>query len=375
MKARLSSLISRANTERCGSRHYPVLSMTMHDGLVLQSDRFKKEIASKNKSQYKVVRRGQLVVGFPIDEGVLATQEVTDRGIVSPAYDIWDIEQSLVLPKYLELSLRSEKAIEYYRAKLKGTTARRRSIRKDDFLSMSINVPGIDQQRFALDRMKAVDGLLSGCRFQLDKLDDLVKSRFTEMFGDPGLNSENYPIVRLSEIAEYHGGLTYSPSDVAEEGVIVLRFNNIQNGRIDLSDVVKVTCPIREKYYVRSKDILICSRNGSARLVGKAALIDKASTPMAFGAFMMIIRSSYYPYLLPLLSMRAFRSQLSFGTATINQITSRMLNSVRIPCPPTELVNEFEGFVTKVDKLRFDVQQQIEKLETLKKSLMQEYFG
>ena len=178
MKARLSSLISRANTERCGSRHYPVLSMTMHDGLVLQSDRFKKEIASKNKSQYKVVRRGQLVVGFPIDEGVLATQEVTDRGIVSPAYDIWDIEQSLVLPKYLELSLRSEKAIEYYRAKLKGTTARRRSIRKDDFLSMSINVPGIDQQRFALDRMKAVDGLLSGCRFQLDKLDDLVKSRF-----------------------------------------------------------------------------------------------------------------------------------------------------------------------------------------------------
>lgn len=75
---------------------------------------------------------------------------------------------------------------------------------------------------------------------------------------------------------------------------------------------------------------------------------------MAFGAFMMIIRSSYYPYLLPLLSMRAFRSQLSFGTATINQITSRMLNSVRIPCPPTELVNEFEGFVTKVDKLRFD---------------------
>ena len=305
MKARLSSLISRANIDRCGSRHYPVLSMTMHDGLVLQSERFKKEIASRDRSQYKVVQKGQLVVGFPIDEGVLAAQEVTDRGIVSPAYDIWDIEQSLILPKYLELSLRSERAIEYYKAKLKGTTARRRSIRKDDFLSMTINVPAISQQHFILNRIKAIDGLLAKCESQSDNLDELVKSRFIEMFGDPGLNSENYPIVRLSEIAEYHGGLTYSPSDVAEEGVIVLRSNNIQNGRIDLSDVVKVTCPIREKYYVRSKDILICSRNGSARLVGKAALIDKASTPMAFGAFMMIIRSSYYPYLLPLLSMRA----------------------------------------------------------------------
>lgn len=238
-----------------------------------------------------------------------------------------------------------------------------------------IPVPTPLQQQQICKSISAIDKLHNALNRKLSHFDCLVKSRFIEMFGDPGLNSENYPIVRLSEIAEYHGGLTYSPSDVAEEGVIVLRSNNIQNGRIDLSDVVKVTCPIREKYYVRSKDILICSRNGSARLVGKAALIDKASTPMAFGAFMMIIRSSYYPYLLPLLSMRAFRSQLSFGTATINQITSRMLNSVRIPCPPTELVNEFEGFVTKVDKLRFDVQQQIEKLETLKKSLMQEYFG
>ena len=227
MKARLSSLISRANSERCGSRHYPVLSMTMHDGLVLQSDRFKKEIASKNKSQYKVVRRGQLVVGFPIDEGVLATQEVTDRGIVSPAYDIWDIEQSLVLPKYLELSLRSEKAIEYYRAKLKGTTARRRSIRKDDFLSMSINVPGIDQQRFALDRMKAVDGLLSGCRFQLDKLDDLVKSRFIEMFGD----CSSYASAALADACiVFSDGDWIESKDQSDEGIRLIQTGNIGNG-------------------------------------------------------------------------------------------------------------------------------------------------
>ena len=66
---RLGDLITPAKVERCGNRDFPVLSMTMHDGIVLQADRFKKAIASKDRSTYKVVKPGQLVVGFPIDEG------------------------------------------------------------------------------------------------------------------------------------------------------------------------------------------------------------------------------------------------------------------------------------------------------------------
>ena len=84
----LGNLISPAKVIRCGNGSYPVLSMTMHDGIVLQSDRFKKSLASADQSDYKVVKYGQLVVGFPIDEGVLYIQKATDEGIMSPAYNV-----------------------------------------------------------------------------------------------------------------------------------------------------------------------------------------------------------------------------------------------------------------------------------------------
>ena len=83
----LKSLIKPAKVKRCGDELYPVLSMTMHDGIVFQSDRFKKDLSSDDKSNYKVVEYGQLVVGFPIDEGVLYIQKITDSGIMSPAYN------------------------------------------------------------------------------------------------------------------------------------------------------------------------------------------------------------------------------------------------------------------------------------------------
>lgn len=86
---KLGTVISQAKNIRCGEHNYPVLSMTMHDGLIFQDDKFKKVIASANRSEYKVVYRNQLVVSFPIDEGVLAAQRITDVGIVSPAYTIW----------------------------------------------------------------------------------------------------------------------------------------------------------------------------------------------------------------------------------------------------------------------------------------------
>ena len=374
MKARLSSLISRANTERCGSRHYPVLSMTMHDGLVLQSDRFKKEIASKNKSQYKVVRRGQLVVGFPIDEGVLATQEVTDRGIVSPAYDIWDIEQSLVLPKYLELSLRSEKAIEYYRAKLKGTTARRRSIRKDDFLSMSINVPGIDQQRFALDRMKAVDELLSGCRFQLDKLDDLVKSRFIEMFGDPLYSADTRP---LSEVGYIGTGSTPSTKEAAyysPEGLPFIKPGDLPEDSISLIYDSETHLSVKGGDVARVFPVgtVLVTCIGTLGKVGISSRKGACNQQINYVIPYDDVDCVYLAYCLLMCKTKLFEMA---NAPVVPIVNKTQFSSLKIPVPNLALQREFSVFVAQIDKLRFDVQQQIEKLETLKKSLMQEYFG
>ena len=174
------------------------------------------------------------------------------------------------------------------------------------------------------------------------------------MFGDPLTNPKGYPVKVLPEIAEYWNGLTYKPEDVADEGTIVLRSSNIQNATLDFADTVRVSCKIGDKKYVQDNDILMCSRNGSARLVGKVALIKDIEEPMSFGAFMMIIRSDYYPYLMTYFQMPAFRAQITTGaTTTINQITGRMLDNVVVPIPDMDVINEFADFVKQVDKSKF----------------------
>ncbi len=154
--------------------------MTMHEGLVLQSDRFKKSIASPDKSDYKVVKRGQLVVSFPIDEGVLSVQDVADAGIVSPAYAIWDIDATVVRRKWLEAFLRSPRSIQFYKSKLKGSTAMRRSLPKETFIGMPVSLPSLAEQDEALDRLARVRRLQNQRQTQLSRLDELAKSLFVE---------------------------------------------------------------------------------------------------------------------------------------------------------------------------------------------------
>ena len=232
-----------------------------------------------------------------------------------------------------------------------------------------------EQQRIVsvLDKLS---NLISLRKQQLAKLDEAVKSRFIEMFGDPEVNPNGYQQVRLSDVAIYFNGLTYKPENVAETGIVVLRSGNIQNSQLDFTDTVRVNCAIRERLMVQKNDILMCSRNGSAKLVGKVALIKDLQEPMSFGAFMMIIRSLYYSYLMTYFQLDVFRQQIKTGaTTTINQITGKMLDSVTIPLPPLELVEEFTAFMEQTDKSKLTIQQSLDKLEVLKKSLMQQYFG
>ena len=224
-----------------------------------------------------------------------------------------------------------------------------------------------------LDR---VSNVITQRKQELQKLDELIKSRFIELFGDPETNPLGLEKVLLSDIAEYFNGLTYSPDNVTNDGTIVLRSSNIQNSQLDFADTVRVNSSIKDKLFVKDNDILMCSRNGSARLVGKVALIKNLSEPMTFGAFMMIIRSRYYPYLMTYFQMDAFRRQIATGaTTTINQITGNMLNKISLPLPDMADINEFAAFVEQVDKSKVKVQQSLDEAQILMDSLMQKYFG
>ena len=278
-----------------------------------------------------------------------------------------------IIPKYLAYNLFYSKS----RLKAISNAPVVPIINKSQFSEFTINIETdkLKQQKIVsiLDKLQSI---ITHLRTQLEKLDLLVKARFVEMFGDVVDNDKCYPIKFLSEIAEYWNGLTYKPEDVSEEGTIVLRSSNIQNSCLDFADTVRVSCKIGDKKYVKNNDILMCSRNGSARLVGKVALIENISEPMSFGAFMMIIRSNYYYYLMTYFQMPAFRIQITTGaTTTINQITGNMLNKIKLPIPDMQTVEKFADFVKQVDQSKFILQQELDKTQTLFDSLMQEYFG
>ena len=214
-----------------------------------------------------------------------------------------------------------------------------------------IPLPDMSEQQRISAVLRSVDRVIAMRKKELDELNNLVKSRFIELFGDPQRNPHGYKHTKLSDIATYYNGLTYKPENVAAEGTIVLRSSNIQNSQLDFADTVRVDCAIKERLMVQKNDILMCSRNGSAKLVGKVALIKDIQEPMSFGAFMMIIRSHYFGYLMMYFQMDAFRQQIKTGaTTTINQITGRMLDDVTIPLPPMALVDQFATFVEQTDK-------------------------
>ncbi|ENM5843496.1 restriction endonuclease subunit S [Vibrio mimicus] len=154
---------------------------------------------------------------------------------------------------------------------------------------------------------------------------------------------------RLGNIGETNIGLTYSPKDAGDEGIPVLRSANIQKGKIDLSDLVRVQKEVKDSVLVEMGDLLICARNGSKALVGKTAKIQSFDEPMAFGAFMAIFRSCINDYIEVFLNSPVYRRNLDgVSTTTINQITQTNLRSTICPIPPVE---EQHRIVAKVDEL------------------------
>lgn len=183
---------------------------------------------------------------------------------------------------------------------------------------------------------------------------------------------------KLGEIAKCAIGLTYKPENVTEElsGTIVLRSSNIQNSILDFNDIVRVNVPVKEDKIVKDGNILMCSRNGSIRLVGKVALIKNLKERMSYGAFMTIIRSQYNPYLFEYFKTPAFRQYLIAGkTTTVNQITVKMLNNLTIPLPPKSTQLAIVSELDKINELIRLKKEQLKDFDNLAQSLFYEMFG
>lgn len=273
------------------------------------------------------------------------------------------------------------------------------SITQKNLMNASVILPPEDEQvKIAniLDKKcTEIDNIAADKKQQIETLEEYKKSIITETV-TKGLNPavemkdsgikwigkipKHWITKKIKNIGEYRNGLTYNPTDMVDknEGILVLRSSNVQNGKIVYDDNVYVNMSIRPKLKVQKGDILICSRNGSQELIGKNAIIED-KIEASFGAFMMIFRCNCPKYMYYVLNSAVFKYYLgSFFTSTINQLTGNNFGNMKIVfCDDIKERNKIVEFLDKkcaeIDSIIADKKQQLETLEQYKKSLIYEY--
>lgn len=328
----------------------------MHDGLVDQTSKFKKRVASENVSDYKVVEHGQLVVGFPIDEGVLDFQLSYDAGIVSPAYGIWDlIDANHTDRAYLKRFLRCPQAMSYYRMKLRGSTARRRSLPSEVFLKLPVPILPIEEQRRAAIILDQAESVRAERYNILTGLEALRQSIFLDMFGPVEAWTAAWPMGVIGDMVE---SVQYGTSAKAGEvgSWPILRMGNVTDaGRLDLKNLKYIDLAQAEiaKYTTRRGDLLF-NRTNSKEKVGKSCVVD-TDRPFAIAGY--LVRARFHPqhqsgFVCAYLTSshgRAVRQRLAKAAVNQANINAKEMQRIAIALPPTTMQEEFVRSIDRVN--------------------------
>ena len=252
---------------------------------------------------------------------------------------------------------------------------------KPVFDALPFYLPSAEEQIEIARVLDEVSDLIALREEQIVKLDLLVKSRFIEVFGDPIVNPYHWDVATIGDIVT---DVRYGTSKPAVDGgkYPYLRMNNLTyDGHLDLSDIKYIDIPDNEieKCIVRKGDILF-NRTNSIELVGKTCVFDLDDEMVIAG---YIIRVRLNEKLLPIvlssyMNSVVLKEQLRcMAKGAVNQanINAQELQGIKIYLPPMDLQSQFAAFVEQINKSKFELKQSLEKLETLKKSLMQQYFG
>ena len=181
-----------------------------------------------------------------------------------------------------------------------------------------------------------------------------------------------WKVVRLGEIGKILNGLTYSPENVSNNGLLVLRSSNINDDFIVLNNDDVYVKGISKFNKTLENDILICVRNGSKNLIGKNALITEKYKDLAFGAFMTIFRSNYNLFLIHIFKTNTFFKQVKNDLgATINSINNINLLNFKIPLPPIDEQEKIAEILSTWDEAINLTINLIENKKQFKKALMQ----
>ncbi len=246
---------------------------------------------------------------------------------------------------------------------------------------LELDMPGIEEQNVRAESMAKLEKVISHRKEELSALDNLIKARFVEMFGDPVKNPKGWEVVTIGDIVTE---VRYGTSKPAVEGgkYPYLRMNNLTaDGHLDLNDLKYIDIPDDEieKCVVRKGDVLF-NRTNSIELVGKTVVFDLQEDMIIAG---YIIRVRLNKRLLPeilsqYMNLEALKDILrSMAKGAVNQanINAQELRSIKVYIPDMELQKQFIEMKNQVDKSKVAVQKALDETQMLFDSLMQKYFA
>jgi len=257
------------------------------------------------------------------------------------------------------------------------------SLTKKDLLEIEMEVPELPAQNHAVEVLDAIQENISNRQHVLTLLDELVKSRFVEMFGDPVTNPYCWPIKFLTDLGSCKNGMNFHREDEGYK-IHCLGVGDFRNFSV-ISDIEKLpiisldAAPAQD-YLLQNEDIVFVRSNGNKKLVGRCVAVYPDDVPMTFSGFCIRFRKSrtvdiQTRYLLQVLKSDGVKMQMEGRGANIQNLNQKILAQVKIPIPPLGLQTQFSTFVHRVEATKTTVRAQLAALTTLRAKMMQEFFG
>ena len=326
----------------------------------------------------KIAQSGDVLISVRAPIGAL---NIADRECcIGRGLAALTVNDSICIKDYLWYAIAS-KVDELNR---KGTGSTFKAISKNVLAETDIPLPCLAEQLNIAKKLKKVDVLIALRKEQLAKLDQLVKARFVEMFGDPKDNPKHYPVCRLSEYIDFltsgsRGWAQYCTND-GKEWFITIR--NVKDCSISVDNMQPINAPNNaeaKRTKVKEGDLLISitadlGRTGvvTKEIAEHGAYINQHLTCIRLNQD--VLNPLYVAYF-----MESPAGKEQFESKNQNAVKAGLnfssIYSLRLVVPPKDRQNAFVDFVQKVGKSKLTIQQSLDKLDMMKKALMQEYFG
>ena len=378
MKVRLGDYIKEYSVRNKNDEDIPVYSVTNTQGFC--QDYFGKEVASNDKTTYKIVPRGYFAYNpSRINVGSVDWQKNEEKVIVSPLYNVFSVSSELK-QQYLYYYLKSDFASHYIKELASGSV--RDNLKLSILCEFPINIPSVEEQELIISQLDYLKSIIALRKNELQKIDELIKARFVELFGDPVTNEKNWPRLTLGNICEIGSSKRVFEKDYVPNGVPFFRTKEIvelSKGN-SISTELFITdehfAELKKSYGAPKKDDLLISA------VGTIGTIWIVSGDFEFyfkdGNLIQIKSSSnfnsiFMKYLLDEL-IANYKKEMSTGTA-YSALTIAGLKKMLVYDVPLALQNQFAAFVEQTDKSKLVVQEALNKAQLLFDSLMQKYFG